>query len=189
MYPSLVELYYIWPHGGLILDQPISLEWYHTCKITFGFPWTTLSYNTYFDAFTHAFLEMLAHVSRVHSSCAHDLNALLVWIHLELGSHIHKVDHQRATPLIFSLDTHLDALWYFISYRMGPPHSFIGLFEYFGDLALDLMLISWLVNSSFHASTFCTFFNKLESWKLGHLEVMSKMKDYGWHVDINYYIL
>ena len=33
MYASFFELYYILPHGGLIIDQPISLEWYHTWKM------------------------------------------------------------------------------------------------------------------------------------------------------------
>ena len=48
------------------------------CKTTFDFPWTTLSYSTYFDAFTHVFHEMSAHVSRVQSSCTHDLNTLFL---------------------------------------------------------------------------------------------------------------
>ena len=74
MYPSLVELYLTtWrintrPTYLFVVVSHLEDD---DCKITFGFPWTSLSYSTYFDAFTHVFLEMLAHVSRVHYSCAH----------------------------------------------------------------------------------------------------------------------
>ena len=81
VYPSLVELYLttwrINTRPAYLFGVVSHLE-DDDCKITFGFPWTTLSYSTYFDAFTHVFLEMLAHVSRVHYSYAHDLNTLFL---------------------------------------------------------------------------------------------------------------
>ena len=81
MYPSLVELYLttwrINTRPTYLFGVVSHLE-DDDCKITFGFPWATLSYNTYFDAFTHVFLEMLAHVSRVQSSFSHDLNTLFI---------------------------------------------------------------------------------------------------------------